>query len=110
MLDRDVLVLEPAGLVLGGDEEALEALGDVDLVGLHPRAGHPRPLLQLALQLGGERLHRHVHAGEQPRNQPFGLFEQGGEQVLAVDLLMAEAERLGLRRLAAPPAISGSVD
>ena len=63
MLDRDVLVLELLGFVLGFGEQAVEAAGDVDLIG---RAGRGRDLrqaveflLDAAVNLSG------LHAGFQ---------------------------------------------
>jgi len=41
VLDRDVVVLEPARLLVGGVEQAGQPLGDVDLPRVHARAADP---------------------------------------------------------------------
>jgi hypothetical protein len=99
VLDGDVFVLQALRLVLGAQEDLLQPVRDVDLAGFHARARDAGPAGQLALDLGHQRGGRHVHPGEQARDEPLGLLEQGEQQVLAVRLLMAEAERLGLGAL-----------
>ena len=99
MLDGDVLVLEPLGLVLGPDQELLQPLREIDLARLDAGAGDLGPARQLALDLGLERLGRHFHAGEQAGDQPLRLLQEGEEKVLAVDLLMPVAKRFRLGAL-----------
>ncbi len=99
VLDRDVLVLEPLRLVLGVGQDLLQPLGDVDLARLGTGTADRRASLELLLEAGGQRGGVHVHAREQAGDQPLGLLEQGEQQVLGGDLLMAVAQRLGLRRL-----------
>ena len=96
VLDRDVLVLEPAGLPLGGVEQAAEPLGHEHLAGRGPWAGHLGPAPELGLQVGAERARVGAGLLEQPWRQPVGLVDQGEQQVLAVDLGVAEPQRLGL--------------
>ncbi len=51
VLDGDVFVLQPLGLLLGEVEHAGKALGDVDLPGRGAGAAHPGTPFQLVLQL-----------------------------------------------------------
>ena len=99
VLDGDVLVLEPLGLVLGAHQDLLQPLGEIDLARLDARARDLGPARQLALDLGLERLGGHLHAGEQAGDQPLRLLQQREEKMLAVDLLVAIAQRLGLGAL-----------
>ena len=97
VLDRDVLVLEPRRLLLGGVEQAGQPLGDDDLPGFAPG---PLTLGRLASSASSAFRSRSGSApglAEQPRNDALGLIEQGEQQMLTVDLGVAEAERLGLR-------------
>ncbi len=96
MLDRHVLVLQPLGFLFGRDERLLEPLGDVDLAGL-AAARDARAAAQLAAHAVGEGRRLDVHPGEQPRHEAGGVVEQGEQQVLAVDFLVAvlHGDRLG---------------
>jgi hypothetical protein len=96
VLDRDVLVLEPAGFPLGGVEQAGQPLGDHHLPGRDPGPGHSGPSAQLALDRAPQQVGVGPGRRQQPRHQALGLVEQGQQQVLAVDLGVAEAQRLGL--------------
>ena len=96
VLDRDVVVLEAAGLVFGLGQEAVEAAGDVDLVGRARGARDLGEALQFLLE-GLEDGHgRHVRLVEDGRSEAVVLQEKGGEQVLDVDLLVAVAQGGGL--------------
>jgi len=96
VLDRDVLVLQALGLVLGLDQQFVQPLGDVHLAGLGPRTGNARALIELFFHLGLERLQRHVHLREQARDQTVFLFQERCQEVFDIDLHMAEAHGLGL--------------
>ena len=96
VLDGDVLVLEPAGLLLGGLEDAVQPLGDVHLPGLGAGPGDARALLELGLQVFTQPVHIRTRPGQQRRNQPFALLQQRQQQVFTVHLLVTEPERLGL--------------
>src|SRR6185295_9173510 len=98
-LDRDVLVLEAFRLVFGLHEKLLQTLGEIDLARLGAGAGDARTARQFAFQVADQTRRIDVHARQEARNEPFGLLEERQEQVLAVDLLMPEAERLRLRAL-----------
>ncbi len=97
MLDRDVLVLEAARLLLGRVQQAGQPLGDADLPRAHARAADPGPPRELGLQGRPQPVRIGAGLAEQPGRDALGLVEQREEQVLAVDLGVPEAERLGLR-------------
>ena len=97
VLDRDVLVLEPACLLLGRVEQPGQPLGDHDLPWVRPRAADPRAPGQLRFQRLAQPVRIRAGLAEQPGGDALGLVEQREQQVLAVYLGMAEAERLGLR-------------
>src|SRR5215475_5164813 len=99
MLDGDVLVLEPLGLVLGPDEDLLQPLGEIDLARLDTRSGDLGTARQLALDLGLERLGGRLHAGEQTGNEALGLLQEGEQKMLSIDLLVTVAQGLGLGAL-----------
>jgi hypothetical protein len=97
VLDRDVLVLEPVRLLLGRVKQAGQPLRDADLSRAHARAAAPRPPRQLGLHGRPQPVRIAAGLAEQPGDDTLGLVEQGEQQVLAVDLGVPEAERLGLR-------------
>ena len=81
VLGGDVLVLEPAHLLLGAIEDAREVGRRLRLL---RRALHRRLLRKLRLALGAERLHRLAcPLDERPRQL---LVEEGDAEVLGVDL------------------------
>jgi hypothetical protein len=96
VLDRDVLVLEPLGLPFGGVQQARQPLGHEHLPGGRSGAADPRPAAQLGFHLGTQRVGIGTGRGQQAGYQSLGLVEQRQQQVLAVDLGVPEAERLGL--------------
>ena len=96
MLDRDVLVLEPAGLAVGRVEQPREPLGDVHLPGRHAGPADPRAAAELGLQVLAQPVRIGSRPGEQRRDQALRLVEQCQQQVLPVHLDVAEAQRLGL--------------
>ena len=109
VLDRDVLVLEPAGLAVGRVEQPREPLGDVHLPGRHAGPADPRAAAELGLQVLAEPVRIGSRPGEQWRDQALRL----GRAVPA-----AGAPRPPRRgrsaapwsgRRAEPPATSGSV-
>jgi hypothetical protein len=89
VLDRDVLVLQPGGLPLGRLQDARQGLRDRDLARGRRRAGRPRLARQRGLEVLAQPGHLGAHPGEQARHEPLGLFQQGEQQVLAVDLRVA---------------------
>ena len=97
MLDRDVLVLEPVRLLLGRVEQAGQPLRDVDLSRAHARAADPGAPRELGLQRRSQPVRIGAGLAQQPGSDALGLVEQRQQQVLAVDLGVPEAERLGLR-------------
>ena len=92
MLDGDVLVLEALGFVFRRGQQAVEPAGDVDLV---RRAGRDRrpwaagraPAPTRRRSVGG----LNVGLGQDGGRKPFVFLEQGGEEMLDVDLLVAVA-------------------
>jgi hypothetical protein len=99
VLDRHVLVLESPGLAFGPVQEPGEALGDHDLPRAGARSGGARPLGQIGAQVGVQRLDVGAGLRDEPGHQALGLVEQRDEQVLAVDLGVAEPHRDALRLL-----------
>ena len=97
VLDRDVLVLEPVRFLLGRVKQAGQPLRDADLSRAHARAADPRPPRELGLQRRPQPVRIGAGLAQQPGDDALGLVEQGEQQVLAVDLGVPEAERLGLR-------------
>ena len=97
VLDRDVVVLEPLGLLLGRIEQPGQPLGHRHLARCHARAADPRPPRELGLQVRPQTAGVAARGLQQPRRQPLGLIEQRQQQVLAVNLGVPEAQRPGLR-------------
>ena len=97
VLDRDVLVLEPARLLFGRVQQAVQPLRDPDLPRVHARAGDPGTPGELRFQRRAQPVGVRAGLGEQPGSDPLRLVEQRQQQVLAVHLGMPETERLRLR-------------
>jgi len=97
VLDRDVLVLEALGLVLGPHEHFVQAPRQIDLARLGARAAHLGAADQFPLDLGQQGLGRGVHLVQEPRQEALRLRRQGRQQVLDIDLLVAAADRAALR-------------
>ena len=98
MLDGNIFVLELLGFVLGLGEEPVEARGDEDLVG---RAGWPgdfRQPVQFLLEPRTQRVDVDPGVGQYGTCQAALLFQQAGKQMLDIELLMAVADSLALRR------------
>ena len=96
VLDGDVLVLQARGLLLGVLEQQREPARDAHVTA-RARPRHARPRLERLRDVGADRVDVDVGALEQARDQAVGLVEQREQQVLDVDLGVAEAHRLGLR-------------
>ncbi len=92
VLDRDVLVPQALGLLLGPDHELGEALRDVDLARLRALPRDARLALKRLVELAAQHVGGHVHLLEQPGYEPPFLLEQGEQQVLAVHLGVAVAD------------------
>ena len=99
VLGRNIFIFQPLRLFLSLDEELAQALGEIDFAGLHAGAADSGLSFQFLLETVAHLLHRHFHALEQLGKQSIGLFEQSQQQMLAVNLHMAKADRFGLRRL-----------
>lgn len=98
VLDGDVFVLEALRLPVGAREQLLQSRCHVELAGLGAASRDRRPASQLGVDRRGKRVGRYLEARQQPRRQtPFG-GEQGGEQVLDVDLLLTVLDGEALRR------------
>jgi hypothetical protein len=99
VLDGDVLVGEPPGLLLGLVEERGQPRRDHDLALRGAAcARRARDALQLGLDVGGQPVHVGAHRVEQSRHEPVGLLEQREQQVQRVDLDVACPGRGVLRR------------
>ena len=96
VLDGDVLVLQARGLLLGVLEQQREPARDAHVTA-RARPRHARPRLERLRDVGADRVDVDAGALEQARDQAVGLVEQREQQVLDVDLGVAEAHRLGLR-------------
>ena len=98
MLDAHVFVLEVVGLVLGPLEERGEARGDRHL-SEGPRTGHLGEPIDFRLELPGEALRVRSELLENGGDDALFLLEQGGEEVLDVDLLVVTLVGLSLGRM-----------
>src|ERR1700735_2545288 len=96
MLDRDVVVLEPARFLPGRIQHAGQPLRDTDLAGIHARTRDPGASGELGLQCGPEPVRVSSSLDEQPGSDAFWLVEEREEQVLAVYLGVPETECLCL--------------
>ncbi len=96
MFDGDVLVLEPLGLLIGCVQQPRQALGEVDLAGAGAGAGDAGSAAECGLDGGACLVGVGSGRGEQTGYEPFGLVEQGQQQVFAVDLDVPVAHRFGL--------------
>ena len=82
----------PEGVVfiqLAGQVLALWGLDDL-------AADQKRPAAELGLHVGAQGVGVGAGLGQQPTGQALGLVEQGEQQMLPVDLGVAEPQRLGL--------------
>ena len=87
MLDRDVLVLELLGLILGLHQQAIEPAAN----GFTAAAGDARQPLQLLLHATFQTVEIDVGLAEYGRSQARFLRKQGGEKVLDLDVLLSAA-------------------
>ena len=85
------------GLVLGRGEQPVQPRGDVDLVGCAGRPGDLRHAVEFRLEARREGFQIDAGLRQDGGRQSALLFEQRGEQVFDVDLLVAVADRLRLR-------------
>ena len=109
VLDRDVLVLQPLGLLLGGVEQLAERARHAHVARSGARAADARPALEVRLDVRrAARPTSTSGALEQARHEAVRLVEQRQQQVLDVDLGVPEAQRLRLRVVRGPPGTSGS--
>ena len=93
VLDRNVVVAEGPGLVLGPEQELLQVGRDVDLAEFGGAARHLRLALEVALDSGAQGGRVDVEALEEPGRQAVVLVEQREQQMFASDLLVAETPR-----------------
>ena len=92
VFDRDILVLEPPGVVLGFDHQGLELLGHVDLPGLGGLAADARHAVEGGLHGGNDGGRIRARLLENARNEPVLLRQQGVEQMRHVDRLVAVSQ------------------
>ena len=79
MLDRDVLILQALGRVLGINEKPLQTLRDVDLAGLDALARDARDTLQLLLEPLTKRAEGHLHLLEDATGETLFLIQKRRE-------------------------------
>ena len=96
VLNRDVLILQALGLLLGRVQDEVERAREVDLGG-RARPADLRPGRQPRLDLRRDRRRADAHPLEHRRHEPVGLFDERGKHVIGVDLGMPVAERQRLR-------------
>ena len=89
VLDGDVFVFEAFGLVFGIGEQRVQAAGDVDLVGCAGRGQILWAAFRVPLRGGGGGFRDFDSCFQQDREgDAVFLFEEGGEEVLDVNLLI----------------------
>ena len=76
VLDRDVVVLQPASLLLGVVEQPRQLLRDGYLTGCDARPAHPRAPLKLDFQFLAQLAGIGADLAHQARHDAFGLVEQ----------------------------------
>ena len=96
MLGGDEIVLEALGFVLGLGEKFLQTGGDVDLILGGGGIRHFGKLVEFLIQARFERTHGHVGLVEDGGSEAALLFQEGGEQMLDIHLLIAVVHGLGL--------------
>ena len=99
VLDRDVLVLEAAGLVFGLHQEAVEAAGDGSVVRRPRGASYLRQAREFLLEPLPQAADGGLRLVQNGGGQPALLLQQSRQQVFHIHLLMAEADGLGLSGL-----------
>ena len=109
VLDRDVLVLEPAGLAVGRVEQPREPLGDVHLPGRHAGPADPRAAAELGLQVLAEPVRIGSRPGEQRRDQALRLGRAAPAAGARRPPRCGRSAAPWSGRRAEPPATSGSV-
>ena len=97
VLDRNVLVLELARLLLGARQHPAQALGRVNLPAVRAAAGYLRNFGEFGAELAADRVAIDARQLHDRGRQPFVIFEQRRQQMLDVDGLVMRAERGVLR-------------
>ena len=88
--------MQAVRLRLGLVEQSGEPLGHEDLSWRRARAGDARSATQLRFEVAPHGARIGTGPFEQSGYEPLGLVEERQQQVLAVDLGVAESQRLGL--------------
>ena len=96
VLDGNIFVAHPVGLLLRFIERAVHILRDVNLVRLTAGAGHFGKLGKRALRRLLDRFGLHAHLGQHLRDQAVFLCQQRIEQVRLLDLHVAVFNGQGL--------------
>ena len=107
VLDGEEVVLEFLGLVLGLGEQFVETAGEVVVVRRSGRTRDAGQFLQFSLEADGQRLGGDAGLLEDGRGQPAFLIEQGEQQMLDIDLLVAHPDGNLLRTLDGLPGFLG---
>src|SRR6266851_4863558 len=88
MLDRHILVLEFAGLLLGAREHAVEALGNVGLPRVGAAPAHARDFAQLIPELSANLVKIRPGNFQNRSAESFFIFQKRRRQMLDIDRLM----------------------
>jgi hypothetical protein len=75
VLDRDVLILQPVGLLLGGIQDTSERLGDVHLTLGGAGSADARSSGQVLIEFVAKRLDVHIEPREQVWQERVALIE-----------------------------------
>src|SRR5262245_8527411 len=98
MLDGEIIVFELFGLVFSLHKQAIQTARDVDLIGCSSRAGDFGQALELLPDFSFKDVNIDIDLIQYRSRQSPILLEQGEQQMLDIDLLMAVAGGQGLRR------------
>jgi hypothetical protein len=84
------------GLIFSFQKDLLEATGNENLIGIDSGTGDARELVELLGEAAVEGLEFDVGFEKDAGGEPVFLFEEGGEEVFDLDLLVVSASGFGL--------------
>ena len=88
MLHGNKFILHPGGFISGRTKGLIQISGNIDFAFLAGKTADLGQFLQQIFRIALQRLHIHIHLGQQLRNQSLGLGKQGREQMDLLQLLM----------------------
>ncbi len=91
MLSGDVFVAQAVGFLVGEVDDPLDARGDKHLIRAVPVDRRFRAGAQDFVQTRTHRAHVHRQSFENLRDHAVGLFQQGEQDVLGIDLIVTVA-------------------